>query len=148
MTKQLAAQQFKTLREYFLGLPDSVMIHPGHGAGSPCAADIGDRLQSTIGYERLTNPFLQFDNVEKFTKFAIETAPPVPTYQPRMKKINADGPQVIGNLPKVAALPVKALKEAIDATKGVLVDTRSMLAFGGGHIPGSLNIGGSPSLSI
>src|SRR5947209_6909213 len=60
MTQQLAAQQFKTLREYFLGLPDSVMIHPGHGAGSPCGADIGDRLQSTIGYERLTKPFLQF----------------------------------------------------------------------------------------
>ena len=30
----------------------------------------------------------------------------------------------------------------------MLVDTRQMLAFGGGHIPGALNIGGSPSLSI
>ncbi|MDQ6939465.1 MAG: rhodanese-like domain-containing protein [Verrucomicrobiota bacterium] len=148
MTKQLAAQQFKTLREYFLGLPDSVMIHPGHGAGSPCGADIGDRLQSTIGYERSTNPFLQFDDVEKFTDFAIKTAPPVPTYYPRMKKINAEGPEIIGNLPKVAALPTKAFKKAIDEKKGVLVDTRSMLAFGGGHIPGALNIGGSPSLSI
>ncbi len=148
MTKQLAAQQFKTLREYFLGLPDSVMIHPGHGAGSPCGADIGDRLQSTIGYERLTNPFLQFDDVGKFTDFAIKTAPPVPTYYPRMKKLNAEGPEIIGNLPKVAALPTKTFKNAIDEKKGVLVDTRSMLAFGGGHIPGALNIGGSPSLSI
>ena len=148
MTKQLAAQQFKTLREYFLGLPDSVMIHPGHGAGSPCGADIGDRLQSTIGYERLTNPFLQFDDVEKFTDFAIKTAPPVPTYYPRMKKINAEGPEIIGNLPRVATLPAKAFKQAIEEKKGVLVDTRSMLAFGGGHIPGALNIGGSPTLSI
>ncbi len=148
MTKQLAAQQFKTLREYFLELADSVMIHPGHGAGSPCGADIGDRLQSTIGYERLTNPFLQFDDVEKFTDFAIETAPPVPTYYPRMKKVNAEGPEIIGNLPKVAAVPAKAFKKAIEEKKGVLVDTRSMLAFGGGHIPGALNIGGSPSLSI
>ncbi len=148
MTKQLAAQQFKTLHEYFLGLSDSVMIHPGHGAGSPCGADIGDRLQSTIGYERLTNPFLQFDDVEKFTDFAIKTAPPVPTYYPRMKKLNAEGPEIIGNLPKVAAVPAKAFKKAIDEKKGVLVDTRSMLAFGGGHIPGALNIGGSPSLSI
>src|SRR4051812_24348283 len=148
MTQQLAAQQFKTLREYFLGLPDSVIIHPGHGAGSPCGADIGDRLQSTIGYERLTNPFLQFDDVEKFTDFAINTAPPVPTYYPRMKKINAEGPEIIGNLPRVAAMPANTFKAAIDERKGVLVDTRSMLAFGGGHIPGSLNIGGSPSLSI
>ncbi|MDQ6623974.1 MAG: MBL fold metallo-hydrolase, partial [Verrucomicrobiota bacterium] len=148
MTKSLAAQQFKTLRGYFLGLPDSVIIHPGHGAGSPCGADIGDRLQSTIGYERLTNPFLQFDDVEKFTDFAIRTAPPVPTYYPRMKKLNAAGPEIIGNLPKVAALPTKAFQQAMAAGKSVLVDTRSMLAFGGGHIPGALNIGGSPSLSI
>jgi hydroxyacylglutathione hydrolase len=147
-TQELAAQQFKTLREYFLGLPDSVIIHPGHGAGSPCGADIGDRLQSTIGYERLTNPFLQFDSVEKFTDFAIKTAPPVPTYYPRMKKINAEGPEIFGNLPNVPAIPVKEFKKAVAEKKGVLVDTRSMLAFGGGHIPGALNIGGSPSLSI
>ena len=148
MTKKLAAQQFKTLREYFLGLPDSVIIHPGHGAGSPCGADIGDRLQSTIGYERQTNPFLQFDDVKKFTDYALRTAPPVPTYYPRMKKLNAKGPEIIGNLPTVPAIPPKAFRVAIDAGKSVLVDTRDMLAFGGGHIPGALNIGGSPSLSI
>jgi hydroxyacylglutathione hydrolase len=148
MTQKLAAQQFKTLREYFLGLSDSVIIHPGHGAGSPCGAEIGDRLQSTIGYERQTNPFLQFDDVGKFTDYAIRTAPPVPTYYPRMKKLNAKGPEIIGNLPTVPAIPPKAFREAIDARKSVLVDTRDMLAFGGGHIPGALNIGGSPSLSI
>ena len=147
-TKQLAAQQFRTLNEYFLGLSDSVIIHPGHGAGSPCGADIGDRLQSTIGYERRTNPFLQFDDVEKFTDYALRTAPPVPTYYPRMKKLNAEGPEIIGNLPRVAALPVKAFKTAMADAGNVLIDTRSMLAFGGGHIPGALNLGGSPSLSI
>lgn len=147
-TQQLAAQQFKTLRQYFLGLSDSVIIHPGHGAGSPCGADIGDRLQSTIGYERANNPFLQFDDVKKFTDYALRTAPPVPTYYPRMKKLNAEGPEIIGNLPRVAALPAKAFKKAIEEGGSVLVDTRSMLAFGGGHIPGALNIGGSPSLSI
>ena len=147
-TKKLAAQQFHTLRDYFLQMPDSVIIHPGHGAGSPCGAEIGDRLQSTIGYERATNPFLQFEDVESFTDYALKTAPPVPTYYPRMKKINAEGPEIIGNLPTVPALPAKAFKDAIDGQKGVLVDTRSMLAFGGGHIPGALNIGGSPSLSI
>ncbi len=147
-TKQLAAQQFQTLRDYFLRMPDSVIIHPGHGAGSPCGADIGDRLQSTIGYERRTNPFLQFDDVEKFTDYALRTAPPVPTYYPRMKKLNAEGPEIIGNLPRVPALPAKAFKAALEESGSVLIDTRSMLAFGGGHIPGALNIGGSPSLSI
>jgi len=147
-TKQLAAQQFRTLRDYFLQMPDSVIIHPGHGAGSPCGAEISDRLQSTIGYERRANPFLQFDDVEKFTDYALRTAPPVPTYYPRMKKINAEGPDIMGNLPRVQAMPAKAFQAAIEGKKGVLIDTRSMLTFGDGHIPGALNIGGSPTLSI
>jgi hydroxyacylglutathione hydrolase len=147
-TKKLAEQQFRTLRDFYLKLPDHVMIYPNHGAGSPCGADIGARLSSTIGYERLFNKFLQFDDVQKFTDYALNTAPPVPHYYPRMKKVNAEGPEVLGNLPRVPALPPKAFKEAIEKKAGVLVDTRMMLAFGGGHIPGALNIGGSPILSI
>src|SRR6266576_5101354 len=146
-TGKLAAQQFQTLRDY-LALPDSVIIYPNHGAGSPCGAEIGDRLSSTIGYERKFNRFLQFDNLKSFTDYALTSAPPVPKYYPVMKKVNAKGPEVLGNLPRVPGLPPKAFKEAIEKKKGVLVDTRSMLAFGGGHIPGALNIGGSPILSI
>ena len=147
-TKQLAEQQFRTLRDFYLKMPDHVMIYPNHGAGSPCGADIGDRLTSTIGYERRFNTFLQFDEVQKFTEYALATAPPVPKYYPVMKKVNAQGPQVLGNLPRVPGLPPKAFKEAIEKRNGVLVDVRTMLAFGGGHIPGALNIGGSPILSI
>jgi hydroxyacylglutathione hydrolase len=147
-TKQLAEQQFRTLRDFYLKMPDHVMIYPNHGAGSPCGADIGDRLTSTIGYERRFNTFLQFDEVQKFTEYALATAPPVPKYYPVMKKVNAQGPRVLGNLPRVPGLPPKAFKEAIKKKSGVLVDVRTMLAFGGGHIPGALNIGGSPILSI
>jgi hydroxyacylglutathione hydrolase len=147
-TKQLAEQQFHTLRDFYLKMPDHVMIYPNHGAGSPCGADIGDRLSSTIGYERKFNKFLQFDDVEKFTDYALASAPPVPNYYPLMKKLNAKGPEIIGNLPRVPGLPAKAFKEAVERRIGVLVDVRTMLAFGGGHIPGALNIGGVPILSI
>src|SRR5439155_9678372 len=147
-TKQLAEQQFHTLRDFYLKLPDHVMIYPNHGAGSPCGADIGDRLSSTIGYERKFNKFLQFDDMKKFTEFAIGSAPPVPNYYPAMKKLNAQGPEILGNLPRVRGLPPKAFKEAIEKKAGVLVDVRTMLAFGGGHIAGALNIGGLPILSI
>jgi hydroxyacylglutathione hydrolase len=147
-TERLAAQQFKTLRNFYLKLPDHVMIYPNHGAGSPCGADIGQRLSSTIGYERKFNKFLQFPDVKSFTEHAIKTAPPVPHYYPVMKKLNAKGPEVLGGLPRVPGLPPKAFKEAIKKKAGALVDTRTMLAFGGGHIPGALNIGGSPVLSI
>src|SRR6201993_1502023 len=147
-TRDLAEQQFHTLRDFYLKMPDHVMIYPNHGAGSPCGADIGARLTSTIGYERLHNNFLQFDDVQNFTDYALRTAPPVPTYYPRMKKINAEGPEVLGNLPRVAGLPPKQFKGAIGKNGNQLVDVRTMLAFGGGHIAGALNIGGSPILSI
>src|SRR3954470_20597191 len=147
-TQKLAEQQFETLREFYLKLPDHVMIYPNHGAGSPCGADIGERLSSTIGYERKFNKFLQFPDVKSFTEFAKETAPPVPHYYPVMKKLNAQGPAILGGLPRVPALPPKAFKEAIEKKAGTLVDTRTMLAFGGGHIPRAINIGGSPVLSI
>src|SRR5881398_2381328 len=147
-TTELAEQQFHTLRDFYLKLPDHVMIYPNHGAGSPCGADIGDRLSSTIGYERKFNKFLQFDDTTSFTNYALTSAPPVPKYYPVMKKVNANGPEVLGNLPRVRGLPPKAFKEAIEKRAGVLVDTRTMFAFGGGHIPGALNIGGSPILSI
>ena len=105
-------------------------------------------MTSTIGYERRHNKFLQFDDVKKFTDYALATAPPVPTYYPRMKKVNAEGPEVLGNLPRVQGLPPKAFKTAVEKKAGQLVDVRTLLAFGGGHIAGALNIGGSPILSI
>src|SRR6266481_7902 len=110
-TGKLAAQQFHTLTDFYMKLPDSVIIYPAHGSASPCGAEIGDRLNSTIGYERPLNPFLQFKDVESFTRFAVSTAPPIPKYYPRMKKVNAEGPEVLGGLPRVAGLPPRAFKK-------------------------------------
>ena len=146
--KKLAEQQFHTLRDFYLKLADGVIIYPAHGHGSPCGADIGDRLSSTIGYERRFNAFFQFQDVKSFTDYALSTAPPEPTYYPRMRKLNVKGPEVLGNLPPVRGLPPKFFQEAIEDDDNVLIDTRMMLAFGGGHIKDALSIGGSPMLSI
>jgi len=146
--EKLAEQLFDTLYAYYLTLDDAVIIYPSHGHGSPCGADIGDRLTSTIGYERQFNPFLQHPNKAEFKEYALSSAPPEPTYYKRMKKLNAKGPEVLGNLPVVPGLPPKAFKEAMGKSNVVVIDTRSMLAFGGGHVQGALNIAGSPELSI
>jgi len=148
LAEQLADELFDTLYNYFLKLDDDVIIYPTHGHGSPCGASIGDRLTSTIGYERKFNPFLQYSERAEFIEYALSTAPPEPTYYKRMKKLNAKGPTVIGNLPQVPGLPPKAFQKAIQDSTNVLVDTRNMLAFGGGHIAGALNIAALPELSI
>src|SRR5436305_2014312 len=124
------------------------MIYPNHGAGSPCGADIGERLGTRVGYDRKFIKFLQFPDVISFTDYAVKTAPPVPHFDAVMKKLNAKGPEILGGLPRVPGLPPKAFKDAIEKKAGTLVDTRTMLAFGGGHIPGAMNIGGTPVLSI
>jgi hydroxyacylglutathione hydrolase len=146
--EKLAEELYDTLYSYYLKLSDDVIIYPTHGHGSPCGASIGDRLTSTIGYERQFNPFLQHPDKDEFKEYALSTAPPEPTYYKRMKKLNAKGPEIIGNLPLVPGLPPKAFDEAVKRGDCVLVDTRSMLAFGGGHIQGALNIAGLPELSI
>ena len=89
-----------------------MIIYPSHGAGSPCGASIGDRLESTIGYERRFNPFLQHSDKQEFKEYALSTAPPEPTYYKRMKKLNARGPEVLGNLPIVPGLPPKEFQAA------------------------------------
>jgi hydroxyacylglutathione hydrolase len=147
-SEKLAEELYDTLYSYYLKLNDDVIIYPAHGRGSPCGASIGDRLTSTIGYERQFNPFLQHSDKDEFKEYALSTAPPEPTYYKRMKKLNAKGPDVIGNLPLVPGLPPKAFDAAVKRAESVLVDTRSMLAFGGGHIAGALNIAGLPELSV
>ncbi|MEP2777004.1 MAG: MBL fold metallo-hydrolase [Luteolibacter sp.] len=146
-TEELTEKLFHTLRDYYLELPDGTIIFPAHGHGSPCGADIGDRLTSTIGYERETNAFLQYDKLEDFKEFVLSGTPPVPTYYPRMKEVNQEGPEVLGALPNVMALTPEDFSKALEEDVQ-LIDTRDMLAFGGGHIDGAMNIGSSPMMSI
>ncbi len=147
-TDELTKSLFHTLREFYLKLDDAVVIYPCHGAGSACGADIGDRPVSTIGFERRTNKFLQIEDFVEFKKFVEEGAPPEPSHYKRLKKLNSEGPPVLGNVPPVPALPPRAFQNAIEKGDSQLVDTRQMLAFGGGHISGALNIGDRPELSV
>ncbi len=111
-------------------------------------ADIGERPMSTIGYERRTNDFLQHGDFEAFKDFVEAGAPPVPHHYPILKKINAKGPELIGTAPTIAGLPPEEFQKVFQKGQSQLVDTRQMLAFGGGHISGAINIGDRPELSV
>lgn len=147
-TEQLVKQLFHTLRDYYLGLDDGIIIYPCHGAGSACGADIGERPMSTVGYERRTNDFLQYEDFDEFKKFVQEGAPPEPHHYKPLKKINSEGPPILGHVPVVPGLSPKQFQEAKEKANARLVDTRQMLAFGGGHIAGATNIGPRPELSV
>lgn len=145
-TDELTEKLFHTVQDVYMQLDDGVIIYPCHGAGSACGPDIGDRMSSTIGYERRNNAYAQITDLQEFCETMKQDAPPVPTHYPRLKKVNAGGPPVLGNLPRIPAMPPDRFAEA--APEGQLIDTRDMLAFGAGHIAGALNIGARPELSV
>jgi hydroxyacylglutathione hydrolase len=146
-TPGLAKALFRSLRTALAPLPDAVPLYPAHGAGSPCGANICDR-QSTIGHERRHNPALQFTDEPAFIDWALRTAPPMPRYYPRMKRINAKGPEILKRLPTVECLEPVAFQRRVAAGDVQLIDNRSMLAFGDGHIDGAWNLGPRPELSL
>jgi hydroxyacylglutathione hydrolase len=146
-TPGLARSLFRSLRTALAPLPDALALYPGHGAGSPCGANICDR-QSTIGHERRHNPALQFSDESAFIDWVLSTAPPMPRYYPRMKKINAQGPEVLKELPTVEWLGPAAFQRRLKAGPVQLIDNRQMLAFGGGHINGAWNLGPRAELSL
>lgn len=146
--EELTSAQFHTLYEFFRGLDEGVLVYPTHVHGSPCGAAIGDKLCSTIGYEFLHNELLRQPSEAKFREMALKNLPPKPRYYPRLKELNTGSPATASDSLVIRALPPAEFEEAAADKSNVLVDTRHMLAFGGGHIPGALNIGAAGPLSI
>ena len=147
-TDELTEALFHTVGDFYMKLGDDVIVYPCHGAGSACGPDIGDRMSSSIGYERRYNPYTGFNDFKDFRDAITKGAPPVPTHYPRMKKVNAAGPAVVGNLPEAPPMTPDGFAAAIGSETAQLLDTRDMLAFGAGHIPGALNIAAEPELSV
>jgi hydroxyacylglutathione hydrolase len=144
-THSLAEQLYSSVAA-LADLPDGLEIHPGHGAGSMCGSGMSGRPVSTLGYERIANPFLERGLTrEEFVSRLLATRPPLPPYYLRMKTLNSQGPARLSSLPLPAALDVEAFARARE--RGVVVDVRDPLSFAAGHIPGSLSIGAGASLA-
>lgn len=137
----LASQLFHTLRSVLLPLGDEIVVYPAHGAGSPCGASIGERAVTTIGYERKNNPLLKIDSQDEFAATVLAGQSPAPAYYRRMKTINAQGPRIFGQPPVLQPLSAQQLLRLTEERDSMLLDTRSMAAYGGAHIPGSIQIG-------
>lgn len=142
LTRRLAHELYDSLFAKLLTLDDAIEVHPGHGAGSLCGAGIGKEPHSTIGQERRFNPMLRHASKEAFVAAVLGDLPETPSYFPRMKRVNHDGPPVLGlarGCPDLKALaPAQA---AAAAREGAwIVDLRSPEEFGAGHPDGAVNI--------
>ncbi len=133
-----AKQMFESLKR-FRALPDYIQVWPGHGAGSACGKALGAVPGSTVGYEKIANWALQYDEEELFVKALLEGQPEPPVYFAMMKKLNKVERPVLTQVPRIEEWTKERLQEALDANM-TIIDTRSKMLFAYGHIPGTINI--------
>ena len=140
MSETLARQLYHSLHGKLLSLPDDVIIYPAHGEGSPCGGNIGDRRSTTVGWERRNNGRLQILNEVQFVSSLLDAMPPAPTYYSRMKRINVQGAPILRTMPDPPLLSPKEFHKGMQSSLVQIVDTRSILGFGGGHMEGAISI--------
>jgi hydroxyacylglutathione hydrolase len=143
-TKEASARQLFLSLSRIRKLPDYLQIWPGHGAGSACGKSLGDMPSSTVGYERMANWALSERDVETFVDRVLEGQPEPPAYFGVMKRINRDGPPVLGAREDPPSPAPDSLAE-LGLAGALVVDVRTPDRFSRAHVPGTLNIpwGGS-----
>jgi len=140
MAQELADKLYHSLHDKILKLPDFCEVLPAHGAGSLCGRAMGAKQHSTIGYERKYNAALQIKDKAEFIKSLTEDMPPAPDHFSRCSDINRFGPALLSELPKMKELSPGNFKMMLESEDVIVVDTRSYLAFGSQHIPGSWSL--------
>lgn len=133
-----ASQLFDSLKK-FRTLPEFVQVWPGHGAGSACGKSLGAVPQSTVGYELSTNWAFQIGDREAFIQAVLAGQPDPPRYFARMKRVNKEGPALLGPRAPLARLAPDVLHSGLERG-GIVVDVRSAADFAHGHVPGTINI--------
>ena len=134
-----ARDLFRSLRRFRAELPDWLQIWPGHGAGSACGKGIGSVPQSTLGYEALYNWAFSIDDEDEFVRAVLAGQPEPPRYFAEMKRINREGPPILGDRPLPPVIPPDDVLRLL-AMGETVVDIRAAEAFAAGHIPGTINI--------
>jgi hydroxyacylglutathione hydrolase len=125
--------------ERFRALPDHLQVWPGHGAGSACGKALGAVPSTTVGYEKISNWGVGTTDEAEFVQNVLVGQPEPPPYFATMKRINKEGPRVIGDMPRPPQIAGSALGDLLQQGE-LVIDTRTTAAFARGHVPGTINI--------
>ena len=145
-TMEASARTLFHSLQRFRALPDHLQLWPGHGAGSACGKALGAVPSSTVGYEKLSNWGVAETDEETFVRAVLDGQPEPPKYFAQMKRINRDGPTVLGAMPSPTEWPAREIVSLARAKAWVL-DLRDMNRFAEGHVPGSISLPLSRSFS-
>lgn len=137
--QELAGMLFDSLHSKLLPLGDDVEVYPAHGAGSLCGKQMRPERQSTIGRERALNYALRPASKDEFVRLLTAELPERPDYFALDAELNRTGAPALVELAPLAELTPGQVLE-LQRRGAVVLDTRPAMQFGGGHIPGAVNI--------
>jgi hydroxyacylglutathione hydrolase len=141
----LAGDMHESIIHKLLPLNDSLLIYPGHGAGSLCGKSIGSMRSTTLGFERKYNPALSPREKGVFIDFATSDLPEQPGNHTRIKAMNRKGVKPLGEV-KHTPLTIREAIPHFQRGAGLL-DTRSKEDFVRAHVPGSVHLEADEQLS-
>lgn len=142
--EDLAGLLFDSLRNKIMPLDDSVMVYPGHGAGSPCGKNMSDETRSFLGNQKRTNYALRADmSKEAFIQEVTSGLVAPPQYFPKNAEMNKKGYDSIDKALQRGILPlgVDQFRDVVERNHAMILDTRPSTLFLKEHIPGAIWIG-------
>lgn len=138
-TMEAGARQLHGSLQRFREQPEWLQLWPGHGAGSACGKALGAVPSTTLGYEQRFNWGFSHPDEQQFVDAVLAGQPEPPKYFAEMKRMNRDGPRVLGEFRR----PAQGNADALDAALrdgAVVVDARAWAEFRQGHVPGTVSI--------
>lgn len=134
---------FRSL-DRFRKLADHLQVWPGHGAGSACGKALGAVPFSTVGYEKRANWAVAETNEAAFVDAVLLGQPEPPRYFADMKRINRDGPAILGARTRPAAISPSHIIAGLDTpaanAQRWVVDLRPGAEYSEAHVPGTISV--------
>lgn len=139
----MAGLLFDSLRNHIMSIPDDVLIYPGHGPGSACAAEIGEQRFDTLGNQRRVNfalqPSLKRSEFIEHVLYVLPSLPPNFAFNVLHNREYTGADWEVLHRRGTTALTVEQVQEKLQQEEAVILDTRRAEAFASTHIPGSLH---------
>lgn len=149
--EKLAGHLFDSLRNKIMPLSDTLIVYPGHGAGSACGKNMSKETTDTLGNQKKVNYALRADMTKaEFIKEVLTGLMPPPGYFPQNVLMNINGYNSIDTVLSsgTKALSVREFEAASNETQAVIIDTRKAIDFAKGFIPNAINIGIDGSFAV
>jgi hydroxyacylglutathione hydrolase len=138
----LGGMLFDSLQSKLLGLPDSSLVYPAHGAGSLCGRAISKETVSTIGEQRRLNYALQPMSKQAFIQLVTTDQPEAPPYFVYDAVLNSKERPTLDEALQRELKPL-TLEQLLELQSGgaQILDTRDPDEFGAAHLAGTINVG-------